>query len=191
MRRRALRVPHAEQRTYIVRANQLVMNALPPRIPIRTAAFSRNSFKLYDLHSGTYDLTAFIPGLKRPVKHRIGISSSQFILDVCIRLASALRMQCRLVTSTIARLILIEVSAARCNVSAPLSRSSCHQFSRSVSRSSAPAAFITSRSLVGLISFVSISNDDRMAVSQRIFVKIDVFVWYAFTELFFDRIANG
>jgi hypothetical protein len=31
---------------YIVRANQLVMNALPPKIPIRTAAFRRKSFNL-------------------------------------------------------------------------------------------------------------------------------------------------
>jgi len=37
-------VPHAEQRTYIVRANQLVMNALPPNITITTAAFKRKSF---------------------------------------------------------------------------------------------------------------------------------------------------
>jgi len=44
-RRRALRVPHAEQRIYIVRANQLVTNALMPRIKIRTAAFSKKSFK--------------------------------------------------------------------------------------------------------------------------------------------------
>ena len=46
LRRRALRVPHAEQRMYIVRENQLVMNALTPRIKIRTAAFSKKSFKL-------------------------------------------------------------------------------------------------------------------------------------------------
>ncbi|HEY0725856.1 MAG TPA: hypothetical protein VGD41_18050, partial [Pyrinomonadaceae bacterium] len=44
-RRRALRVPHAVQRTYIVRANQLVINALPPRMTIKTAALSRKSFK--------------------------------------------------------------------------------------------------------------------------------------------------
>src|SRR5262245_53416697 len=31
---------------YIVRVNQLVMNALTPRIPIRTAAFNSRSFKL-------------------------------------------------------------------------------------------------------------------------------------------------
>jgi len=30
---------------YIVRANQPVMNALMPKIKIRTAAFSRKSFK--------------------------------------------------------------------------------------------------------------------------------------------------
>ena len=45
LRRRALRVPQAEQRMYIVRANQPVMNALPPRIAIRTAAFRRKSLK--------------------------------------------------------------------------------------------------------------------------------------------------
>jgi hypothetical protein len=45
LRRRALRVPQAEQRRYIVRANQLVMNALAPRIRIRTPAFSKKSFK--------------------------------------------------------------------------------------------------------------------------------------------------
>jgi hypothetical protein len=45
VRRRALRVPHAEQRMYIVRANHPVMNALMPRIKIRTTAFSRKSFK--------------------------------------------------------------------------------------------------------------------------------------------------
>ena len=46
LRLRALRVPHAAQRMYIVRVNQVVMNALTPRIPIRTAAFKRKSFNL-------------------------------------------------------------------------------------------------------------------------------------------------
>ena len=46
LRRRALRVPQAEQRMYIVRVNQLVMNALTSSIPIRTAAFSRKSLNL-------------------------------------------------------------------------------------------------------------------------------------------------
>ena len=46
LRLRAFRVPHAAQRMYIVRVNQLVMNALTPRIPISTAAFKRKSFKL-------------------------------------------------------------------------------------------------------------------------------------------------
>jgi hypothetical protein len=45
LRLRALRVPQAEQRMYMVRANQLVMNALTPSIKIRTAAFSKKSFK--------------------------------------------------------------------------------------------------------------------------------------------------
>ena len=43
-RRRAFRVPHAEQRMYITRVNHPVMNALTPRINIRTAAFNRKSF---------------------------------------------------------------------------------------------------------------------------------------------------
>src|SRR5829696_3005511 len=43
-RRRAFRVPHAEQRMYIVRVNQLVMNALTPSIKIKTTAFNRKSF---------------------------------------------------------------------------------------------------------------------------------------------------
>jgi hypothetical protein len=46
LRLRALRVPHDAQRMYIVRVNQVVMNALTPSIPIRTAAFKRKSFKL-------------------------------------------------------------------------------------------------------------------------------------------------
>ena len=45
LRRRALRVPHAEQRMYIVRENHVVINALTPRIKIRTTAFSKKSFK--------------------------------------------------------------------------------------------------------------------------------------------------
>jgi hypothetical protein len=57
-RRRALRVPHAAQRIYIVRVNQLVMNALTPKIPIRTAAFKRKSFNLRDSPLFSDDTTA-------------------------------------------------------------------------------------------------------------------------------------
>ena len=48
LRRLALRVPHDKQRTYIVRANQFVMNALPPRIKMSTAAFRRKSFNPFE-----------------------------------------------------------------------------------------------------------------------------------------------
>jgi len=87
LRRRALRVPHAEQRMYIVRENQLVMNALTPSITIRTAAFSKKSLTVF-YSSRMMSLPAFIPGLKRPVKHRPGVSGSQLILDVGIRLTA-------------------------------------------------------------------------------------------------------
>ena len=67
---RALRVPHAEQRMYIVRVNQLVMNALTPSIPIRTAAFRRKSFNLNGSPLLWTDKTARVhTRLKRPVKH--------------------------------------------------------------------------------------------------------------------------
>ena len=45
MRRRALSVPQPAQRIYIVRANQAVMSALKPSIPISTTRFSNRSFK--------------------------------------------------------------------------------------------------------------------------------------------------
>src|SRR5215216_1933724 len=56
-------------------------------------------------------LPAFIPGLKRPVKHGPGVSRSQIILDVRIRLTATRRMQRRLVTTTIILLMTIEVFA--------------------------------------------------------------------------------
>jgi len=46
-RRLALRVPHARQRMYIVRANQPVMRALIPRMPTKTTRFSSSSFNAF------------------------------------------------------------------------------------------------------------------------------------------------
>ena len=81
LRRRALRVPQAEQRMYITRVNQPVMNALTPNIKIRTTALSKKSLTVF-YSSRMMTLPAFIPGLKRSVKHSVGVGRAQFIFDV-------------------------------------------------------------------------------------------------------------
>ena len=43
-RRFALSVPQSRQRTYMARANRLVINALNPRIATSTIMFNRTSF---------------------------------------------------------------------------------------------------------------------------------------------------
>ena len=55
MRRLALSVPQSAQRMYIVRANQAVMIALEPSIPISTTRFSSSSFKLCISPADSFD----------------------------------------------------------------------------------------------------------------------------------------
>ena len=43
---------------------------------------------------------------------------------------------------------------------------------------------------VSLIAFISVSDEHGVSMSQRVFVKINIFVRNAFTELFFNCIAH-
>ena len=55
MRRRAFKVPHSKQRTYIERANQPVIIALKLSMPTSNKAFNRSSLKPYVAPYSSFD----------------------------------------------------------------------------------------------------------------------------------------
>ena len=120
-RRRALRVPHARQRMYIVRANQPVMRALTPSMPTSTAAFKRKSFNLCASPS--------ISTGKRDRAHSL-VETDYLAQYYCKTVASSTR------TRSTTYLFVQDVVLLR-NLSGSL-------LSRTSSRSKAPARFKTS-----------------------------------------------